>query len=101
MYAWQAVVVDTSGGDVRDVALHLEPGTTGAFEGDADDPGLLLEVRDSAGLPLIARRPWFAKPFEALLAPGTYMVSVYDDATVVRRRRLTVGTQPMIVGVME
>jgi hypothetical protein len=91
-FATRALVVDTSAGDVRGVDIRVEAGTSVTFEGAPADRGLLVEVRDGSGLPVVSHRFFSLARFERLLAPGAYTLSVYEDETVIRRQSFAVGT---------
>jgi hypothetical protein len=95
-----ARIVDTSAGPVEDLDVRMTPGVPVTLAVDCA-PGLLLQIRDGAGRPVVAMlssgRAGPPVPFE----PGAYVARLFDDGLLRFETSFQVGAEPLTVSITD
>jgi hypothetical protein len=89
-----ARIIDTRGGSVTNVDIHLVGGVTvGLRPSKRDAPAVHFRILDVDRTPLVSSRLYDDSPRPILLAPGRYDVEVVEPERT--RRHITLVSQPV------
>jgi hypothetical protein len=96
------IVVDTSGGDVRDAVVRLTRGTVLTLDLELNGLDRVIDLRDAAGhqIQLDRGTSRSSTRLQVMVAPGTYTLAICDGARVVYSRQISVGSTPVRVRVL-
>jgi hypothetical protein len=92
-----AIEIDTSGGDIDDLEVHLPAGTEVTLQMNGNVmQSLLWQVLDPAGRLLISELFLDQAALQARLIPGLYRVRIYEDETLLKEIPFEVGAEPRL-----